>query len=138
LHDIGKVGLPECILNKPGPLTNEEFILVRKHPVIGERILAPIIRSRGVRAAIRGHHERFDGLGYPDNLCRGNIPILARLITVVDCFDAMTSTRAYRQALSQDEAVRILFEGAGTHFDPDLIPPFVEMIRAEQGDTAPA
>ncbi len=122
LHDIGKVGLPEYILNKPERLTAEEFLLVRKHPVIGERILAPIIRSRGIRAAIRGHHERFDGLGYPDNLRGNNIPILARLIALVDSYDAMTSNRAYREALSQEEAVASLRAGAGTQFDPELVP----------------
>jgi putative two-component system response regulator len=131
LHDIGKVGLPEFILNKPGRLTSEEFTLVRKHPAIGERILAPIIRSRSVRAAIRGHHERFDGLGYPDNLRGGNIPILARLLALADCFDAMTNNRAYRQALPRDEAVNVLIEGAGTQFDPELVTPFVAMIKEE-------
>jgi response regulator RpfG family c-di-GMP phosphodiesterase len=131
LHDIGKVGLPENILNKPGRLTDEEFVLVRKHPVIGERILAPIIRSRSVRAAIRGHHERFDGLGYPDHLRGGNIPILARLIALADCFDAMTNGRAYRQALSQEEALGVLVDGAGTQFDPELVPGFVAMVKAE-------
>ncbi len=131
LHDIGKVGLPEGILNKPGRLTPEEFTLVRKHPVIGERILGPIIRSRSVRAAIRGHHERFDGLGYPDNLRGGNIPLLARIITVADCFDAMTSSRAYRVALSRAEALKILMDGAGTQFDPELVPPFVALMGAD-------
>jgi putative two-component system response regulator len=131
LHDIGKVGLPEMILNKPGRLTSDEFTLVRKHPVLGERILAPIIRNPSIRAAIRSHHERFDGLGYPDKLRGGNIPILARVIALVDAFDAMTSDRAYRQALSEDDAVNILVEGAGTQFDPDLVPPFVAMIKSE-------
>ena len=132
LHDIGKVGLPEHILNKPDPLTEEEFTLVRKHPVIGERILAPIIRSRTVRAAIRGHHERFDGKGYPDKLSGHDIPILARLIALVDSFDAMTSNRAYRQALSTHEAIEHLHAGAGTQFDPDLVPPFAEMIKGSE------
>ena len=84
-----------------------------------------------MRAAIRGHHERFDGLGYPDNLRGGNIPILARLLALADCFDAMTNNRAYRQALSQDEAVNVLIEGAGTQFDPELVTPFVAMIKEE-------
>jgi len=135
LHDIGKVGLPETILNKPGKLTREEYSLVRKHPVIAERILAPIIRSRSVREAIRGHHERFDGLGYPDHLRGGNIPLLARVIALVDCFDAMTSNRAYRQALSQEEALGIIVKGAGTQFDPELVTPFVEMIRFSLTDS---
>ena len=131
LHDIGKVGLPEAILNKPGSLTSDEFKLVRKHPVIGERILGPIIRNREIREAIRGHHERFDGLGYPDNLRGGNIPVLARIISLVDSFDAMTSNRAYRQALARDEALSVLADGAGSQFDPSFVAPFVEMIKDE-------
>jgi putative two-component system response regulator len=131
LHDIGKVGLPENILNKPDRLTEEEFVLVRKHPVIGERILTPIIRNPHVRAAIRGHHERFDGQGYPDGLRGDGIPILARLIALVDSFDAMTSNRAYRQALPTEEASARLRAGAGTQFDPELVPVFVGMIQAQ-------
>ncbi len=131
LHDIGKVGLPEHLLNKPERLTEEEFVLIRKHPVIGERILAPIIRSPSVRAAIRGHHERFDGLGYPDGLRGEGIPILARLIALVDSYDAMTSDRAYRQALAAEDALARLRAGAGTQFDPALVPTFVEMIQNE-------
>ena len=131
LHDIGKVGLPEAILNKPSSLTAEEFMQVRKHPVIGERILGPIIRNREIREAIRGHHERFDGLGYPDNLRGGNIPILARIISLVDSFDAMTSNRAYRPALSRDQALSVLWKEAGKQFDPDFVPPFVDMMRAD-------
>jgi putative two-component system response regulator len=131
LHDIGKVGLPESILNKPDRLTADEFKLVRKHPAMGARILAPLIRNTGVRTAIRSHHERFDGLGYPDKLRGGNIPLLARVIAVVDAFDAMTSDRAYRPALSQEEAITRLIDGAGTQFDPELVPPFVSLIQKD-------
>ena len=108
-----------------------EYRLIKEHPVIGERILGPIIRNREIREAIRGHHERFDGLGYPDNLRGGNIPLLARIISLVDSFDAMTSNRAYRQALSREAALNVLSEGAGKQFDPDFVPPFVQMIKAE-------
>ncbi len=94
LHDIGKVGLPETILNKPGVLSEAEFAVVREHPVAGERILSPIIRDPLVLAAIRSHHERFDGFGYPDGFAGERIPLLARMIAVVDCFDAMTSAHA--------------------------------------------
>jgi len=128
LHDIGKVGLPEGILNKAGLLTCAEIRKVQEHPVIGERILRPIIRSRSVLAAIRGHHECFDGSGYPDGLKGSNIPMLARIITVADCFDAMTSSRAYRQALPRDQALEFLRQGAGTQFDPAFVPPFLELI----------
>ena len=91
LHDIGKVGVPEAILNKPAALTHAENLVVRQHPIIGERILRSIIRNRSILAAIRGHHERIDGNGYPDGLKGSKIPLLARVITVADCFDALTS-----------------------------------------------
>ncbi len=129
LHDIGKIGLPEAILNKTGTLTEEEFRCVQEHPVIGERILSPIVRNRAVIAAIRSHHERFDGNGYPDGLSGENIPLLARIITIADCFDAMTSSRAYRDAMSVEEALEIIRNGSGTQFDPRFVPPFLDMIR---------
>jgi putative nucleotidyltransferase with HDIG domain len=136
LHDIGKVGLPEAILNKPGTLTETEFAVVRDHPVAGERILSPIIRDPLVLAAIRSHHERFDGFGYPDGLIGEQTPLLARVIAVVDCFDALTSARAYRSALPIPAALDILAEEAGTHFDPRLVPPFIDLIRAEPAPMA--
>jgi HD-GYP domain-containing protein (c-di-GMP phosphodiesterase class II) len=125
LHDIGKVGLPETILNKPDALTENEQDVVREHPVIGQRILAPIIRNRGVLAAIRGHHERFDGTGYPDGLAGKQIPLLARIISVVDCYDALTSARAYRLAMPRAEALELLRAGAGSQFDPACLLPFL-------------
>ncbi|MBI2803879.1 MAG: response regulator [Planctomycetes bacterium] len=129
LHDIGKVGLAEGILNKPAKLSADEFDRVKEHPVIGERILRPIVRNRVVLAAIRGHHERFDGAGYPDGLRGEEIPFLARIITIADCYDAMTSSRAYRGAMSPDAALGILHAGHGTQFDPHLVPPFLRMMR---------
>jgi HD-GYP domain-containing protein (c-di-GMP phosphodiesterase class II) len=125
LHDIGKVGLPEAILNKPSGLSAAEFAVVREHPVVGERILSPIIRDTAVLAAIRGHHERFDGTGYPDGLSGDRIPLLARVLAVADCFDALTSARAYRAAVPAATALTILAQEAGTHFDPDIALPFV-------------
>jgi HD-GYP domain-containing protein (c-di-GMP phosphodiesterase class II) len=110
-------------------LTLHELSLVREHPEVGERILSPIIRNRSVLAAIRGHHERFDGTGYPDRLRGEKIPLLARLIAIADCFDAMTSSRAYRAPLGAEEALETLFGGAGSQFDPKIVPCFVEMIR---------
>lgn len=129
LHDIGKVGMPEGILNKTTPLTSEELGNMRDHPVIGERILSPIIRSRSVLRAIRNHHERWDGGGYPDNLAGDEIPLLARIIAVADCFDALTSFRAYRASLPVEPALSVLELEAGAHFDPALVPVFVDMIR---------
>jgi response regulator RpfG family c-di-GMP phosphodiesterase len=131
LHDIGKVGLPEGILNKPGKLTRAEYAQVKEHPAVSERILTPIIRSQEVLAAIRGHHERYDGLGYPDGLRGEDIPILARILSIADCFDALTSNRAYRAALPRAEALAILTEARGSQFDPFLVPHFAAMIRDE-------
>lgn len=127
MHDVGKVGVPEAILNKPGPLTPDETTTVRKHPSIGERILRPIVRNRAVLAAIRGHHERLDGGGYPDGLAGEDIPLLARVITVADCYDALTSARAYRDPLSQAQALEELRATSGTHFQPEFVRAFVEL-----------
>jgi putative two-component system response regulator len=129
LHDIGKVGMPEGILNKTTPLTNEEIGEMRDHPVIGERILSPIIRSRDVLGGIRNHHERWDGGGYPDGLAGDRIPFLARIIAVADCFDALTSARAYRTSLPAEAALQVLELESGSHFDPALVPVFAAVIR---------
>ena len=110
-------------------LSKEEFDLVKEHPVIGERILRPIIRNRVVLSAIRSHHERFDGGGYPDGLRAEEIPFLSRVITVADCYDALTSSRAYRDAMTQEDALGILHDGMSSQFDPHLVPPFIRMIR---------
>jgi response regulator RpfG family c-di-GMP phosphodiesterase len=127
LHDIGKFGVPEAILNKPGPLTAAELHQVQQHPAIGERILKRFIRNLEILAAVRGHHERFDGGGYPDGLRGTNIPLLARLITVVDSFDAMTSRRRYREALSVPDALEVIRRDAGTAFDPELAHAFLKV-----------
>jgi putative two-component system response regulator len=127
LHDIGKVKVPETILHKPGPLDAEEQRIIREHPVTGERILMPIIRNRAILAGIRGHHERLDGKGYPDGLRGEQVSLFARLLAVPDVFDALTSSRAYRQAMSLPEALDILRQGAGTHFDADLIRAFLPL-----------
>lgn len=129
LHDIGKVGLAEGILNKPSALSTEEYSSVRDHPVIGEKILTPIIQSKEVLSAIRHHHERFDGAGYPDGLLGTNIPFLARIITVADCYDALTSSRAYRACLPPAAALDIMRLDSGKHFDPTLLPVFIDMIQ---------
>ena len=127
LHDIGKVGIAEVILNKQGSLTAEEHDIVRGHPVIGERILTPIIRNRAVLAAIRSHHERLDGQGYPDGLQGEQIPLLARIITIADCYDALTSRRAYRRPLTAPDALAVLRDGAGTQFEPGFVRTFIKV-----------
>jgi response regulator RpfG family c-di-GMP phosphodiesterase len=131
LHDIGKLGVPDAILNKPGPLDACERRRVEEHPVIGERILHPIIRNPAVLAAIRSHHERLDGRGYPDGLRGDQIPLLARLLAVADCFDALTSARAYRDALPVPEALELLRAGAGTHFEPEFVRALIEVTAAQ-------
>lgn len=132
LHDIGKIGLAEGILNKPAKLTEEEFNLVKEHPVVGERILRPIIRNRVVLSAIRSHHERFDGAGYPDRLKGEEIPFLARIIAIADCYDALTSSRAYRNAMTQGDALALLNDNVGSQFDPQLVPPFIRMVQRKK------
>jgi HD-GYP domain-containing protein (c-di-GMP phosphodiesterase class II) len=120
-HDIGKIGIPEAILSKPGPLTPDERRLVEKHPELGERIIAPIDRLEEVRPIVRHCHERFDGTGYPDGKSAEDIPIESRIILVCDAYHAMTTDRPYRKRLPTEEALRRLDEGAGTQFDPDVV-----------------
>jgi putative nucleotidyltransferase with HDIG domain len=131
LHDIGKVGIPEVILNKPGRLDREEYKQVQEHPVIGERILKSVIRNREILQAVRGHHERFDGSGYPDGLKGPHIPLFARLISIVDCYDALTSCRSYREAMSVTQALDVIRSSTGTCFDPELADAFLK-IAAKQ------
>jgi putative nucleotidyltransferase with HDIG domain len=127
LHDIGKVGIPDGILHKPDRLTPEEDRIIRSHPEMGEHILAPIVRNKDVLAAIRGHHERIDGSGYPDGLAGEQIPLLARVLAIPDCYDALTTSRAYRPALPPREALAMLEAGAGSQFDPRLVRAFLRI-----------
>jgi diguanylate cyclase (GGDEF)-like protein len=120
-HDIGKIGIPEAILSKPGPLTDAERLIVEKHPELGERIIAPIDRLEEVRPIVRHCHERYDGTGYPDRRAAEDIPIESRIILVCDAYHAMTTDRPYRKRLPREEAIRRLEEGAGTQFDPDVV-----------------
>jgi len=129
-HDIGKIGIPSEILRKPGPLTDEEFEIVKGHPELGERILAPIDRLADVRPIVRACHERWDGRGYPDGRAGEEIPIESRIVLVCDAFHAMTTDRPYRAALPPGEAVRRLREAAGTQFDPQVVAVFVRLYDA--------
>jgi putative two-component system response regulator len=130
LHDIGKVAVSEAVLCKPGPLTESEWEEMRQHPVAGEKICAQLRFAREVCPIIRHHHERWDGQGYVDGLEGEAIPTLARVIGVIDAFDAMTSDRPYRQALSVDEATRRLVDGAGTQWDPEIVRGFVDFLNS--------
>ena len=123
-HDIGKIGISSEILQKPGPLTEEEFEIVKQHPELGEKILAPIDRLADVRPIVRACHERWDGLGYPDGKAGDEIPLEARIVLVCDAFHAMVTDRPYRKHLPAPEAVRRLREAAGTQFDPDVVETF--------------
>jgi diguanylate cyclase (GGDEF)-like protein len=128
-HDIGKIGIPSEILQKPGPLTDEEFEIVKEHPELGERILAPIERLADVRPIVRACHERWDGTGYPDGKAGDAIPVEARIVLVCDAFHAMTTDRPYRGRLDAREAVRRLRESAGTQFDPTVVEAFVHLFQ---------
>ena len=129
-HDIGKIGIPSEILQKPGPLTDAEFEIVKEHPELGEKILAPIERLEDVRPIVRACHERWDGLGYPDGKSGLDIPIEARIVLVCDAFHAMTTDRPYRDRLPDAEAVRRLRESSGTQFDPMAVAAFVRLYAA--------
>lgn len=129
LHDIGKIGISGNILRKPGALNALEFQQVRKHPGIGERICLSLKFAQEMLPIIRHHHEHYNGQGYPDGLKGEHIPRLARIIAIADAYDAMTSDRPYRSGLGKEEALRRLKEGAGTQWDPHLIPVFVELVK---------
>jgi putative nucleotidyltransferase with HDIG domain len=130
LHDIGKIGIEDRILNKPGKLTAEEVDRMREHVVIGARILGGSPLLQGVVPGVRHHHERFDGGGYPDGLEGSGIPMAARIITVADTFDAMTTTRPYREALDPAVAIAELEEYAGTQFCPEAVAAFRAALEA--------
>jgi putative nucleotidyltransferase with HDIG domain len=121
LHDIGKVRVPEAILNKPGPLTDEEWEIMRTHPEVGEQILRPIQSLQAILPIVRHHHERWDGAGYPDRLAGNAIPLGARIVSVCDAYRAMTEDRPYRAALPEAEARNELERGAGAQFDADCV-----------------
>ena len=129
LHDIGKVRVPESILNKPGPLTDDEWEVMRTHPEVGEHILRPIQSLNAILPIVRHHHERWDGAGYPDNLSGRAIPLGARIVAVCDAYRAMTENRPYRAALSTQEARKELHEGSGTQFDPDCVEAMIHALE---------
>ncbi len=125
LHDIGKIGIQESVLNKPGELTACEWDLIKQHPVLAERILRPIEELSEVIKVVRHHHERYDGSGYPDGLAGSEIPLGARILSVADAYDALTSKRPYRDALSHTDTIAVLEEAAGTQFDPVIVRAFL-------------
>ena len=135
LHDIGKIAVPDAILHKPARLTEEEWAVIRQHPITGEEILRPVERMRGVARILRHHHERWDGKGYPDGLLADRIPLGARILAVVDAYSAITDERPYKPARSREEAVAELRRSAGTQFDTRVVEAFCKML--EQSGNAP-
>jgi putative two-component system response regulator len=128
VHDIGNLGIPEAILSKPGPLTKAEWAAMRRHPEIGESICRSFPSSRRFAPIVRHHHERWDGFGYPDRLRGEAIPVGARIVGLVDAFDAMVHDRPFRSALSVEAALAEIRDEAGRQFDPGLVPIFASMI----------
>ncbi len=131
VHDVGKIGVPEAVLTKPGRLTPAEFDEIKKHPEIGYRILKDIPQLQDILPGVLYHHERWDGCGYPHGLHTDKIPVIARLIALADSFDAMSSNRTYRSRLSRTEVLSEIKRCAGTQFDPELAPIFIELDFSE-------
>lgn len=129
LHDIGKVAIPDQILFKPGPLAQEEWAIMRRHPDIAVELLSPVSYLEPALDIPHWHHEKWDGSGYPDGLSQEDIPFAARLFAVADVYDALTSNRPYRSAWPKWEAVQYIEEQAGTHFDPRVVPEFLDLIN---------
>jgi putative two-component system response regulator len=138
LHDIGKIGVPDKILNKAGPLTSEERLIIRMHPMQGAKICEKLKTMRGAIPVIRHHHEKMDGSGYPDRLSGQEIPLLARVLTIVDIYDALTTTRSYRKRLPHEVAMEILWEEANKGWwDKEILGEFSSMLSLGKGDLAP-
>jgi len=136
LHDVGKIAVPENILNKPGKLTDEEFALIKEHPARGESILRPVIELKDIAHVVRAHHEHYDGTGYPDGLKGREIPLGARIMAVADTYDSITSERPYRKAASHRYAVKEIIRCSGAQFDPEVVEHFLEVsgsLVQEQG-----
>jgi putative nucleotidyltransferase with HDIG domain len=127
VHDIGKIGVKESVLNKPGKLTDEEYQHIKSHCDIGERILTPIVEDEEILKVVRHHHERYDGRGYPDGLSGEQIPLGARILAVADTYDALTSERPYREAMSAETAFAEIERGKGAQFDPIVAGAFLRI-----------
>ena len=132
LHDVGKIGIPDEVINKPARLTDEEFAMIKTHPATGAKILSSIKKMPRLADGARWHHERYDGRGYPDGLAGEQIPEEARMIAVADAYDAMTSNRSYRRSLSQEIVREEIEKGKGTQFDPQFAQIMIEMIDEDK------
>ena len=146
IHDVGKIGVPEAVLCKPGRLTEDEFRQIQRHPTIGTTILQDVPALADVMAGVLHHHERFDGRGYPAGLAGADIPLVARTLALADTFDAMSSNRSYRAALPRAQVLAEIGKCAGAQFDPELaatfvtldFAPFDEQLAAARGPGAVA
>ena len=130
LHDIGKIGVQESVLNKPARLTDEEFEMVKLHPKIGEHILSPIVNSPEIFKAVRNHHEHYNGKGYPDGLQKDEIPLDARILAISDAYEAMTSERPYRKSMSNGAACHEIERNKGSQFDPEIASAFISIEKS--------
>ncbi len=137
LHDVGKIGVPDNILRKPGRLTDEEFQIMQQHPVFGSLIVGAIPGMEQVVLGVRHHHERYDGRGYPDRLKGEEIPLIGRIMAVADAYSAMTTSRPYRKGLAEEEAIEEIRRNLGTQFDPEIGLLFIrlreEALRSQNG-----
>ena len=129
LHDIGKIAVPEAILNKPGKLTDEEFEIMKSHPTRGAEIIGPLSLDDEIVHGVLHHHERWDGKGYPQGLAGEDIPMMAAVMAVGDAFDAMTTDRPYRKGMSKEDAIAEVRKNKGTQFHPDAADAMVELFE---------
>lgn len=129
LHDIGKIGIPESILNKQGPLTEEERVKMKEHPLVGAMILQPIKELKNAILGVKYHHEHYDGSGYPEGLKGNEIPLIASIISVADTYDAMTTDRPYRKGLSKEQAIKEIKDICGKQLNPEAVSAFLELIE---------
>jgi diguanylate cyclase len=131
-HDIGKLAIQECILNKSGPLTDQEWNEIMRHPEVGYWILSTSLEMSDIAKFVLYHHERYDGSGYPKGLKEDEIPLLSRIISVVDSYDAMTNQRSYKETLDLDMAINELISNKGKQFDPEIVDVFVEKVLSQR------
>src|SRR5262249_9396180 len=129
LHDVGKIGVPDAVLRKPGKLSDEEFNAIKQHPTMGAIMVSAVPEFEPILDAVRHHHERWDGRGYPSGLAGLDIPLTARLMAVADAFSAMTTDRPYRKGMDPVVALKVLEEGAGTQWDPACVAIFLDVRR---------
>ena len=134
MHDVGKIGIPDSIMNKAGRLTDKEFMLIKRHPLVSLHIIDPLLTNKPELKDIKNHHERFDGLGYPDGLTGKKIPVKACIMAVADSFDSMTTNRSYRSSMSREKALDGILKNKGTQFCPEIAEIFIDVISSMPDD----